>query len=72
MCVPLRSRTDGLRTGRRNSQGGEAKGACSRRAMRGHETPGGAEPKVCGPGAETPLVGGVLLRVRGVACSREL
>ena len=36
------------------------------------DTPGGAEPMVCGPGAETPLVGGVLLRVRGVAYSCEL
>ena len=69
---PLRGRTDGLRTWRRNSQGGEADEACSRRAMRGQETPGGAEPMVCGPGAETPLVGSCLLPGVGVVCSRSL
>ena len=36
------------------------------------ETPGGAEPMVCGPGAETPLVGRVLPTVGGVALSRSL
>ena len=34
--------------------------------------PGGAEPMVRGPGAETPLGGDLLLPVLGVVCSRVL
>ena len=36
------------------------------------DTPGGAEPMVCGPGAETPLAGSLLLVVCGVEGSRNL
>ena len=43
-----------------------------RAMMKGRNAPGGAEPKVRGPGAETPLVGSCLLPGGGVVRSRSL
>ena len=51
---------------------GGAGEACIREAMAIERKPGEAEPMVCGPGAETPLVGRLLLVVRGVGHSRSL